>query len=93
MVSYFNLMIATDLCFAITPVDARHRPRPYGPRLTRAPACRWPRPHTDDRYRAVNPSLLPGGELFRHNRRADPVPPQGPSVSPASRTGEQGVDP
>ena len=24
MVSYFNLMIATDLCFAITPVDERH---------------------------------------------------------------------
>ena len=34
MVSYFNLMIASDLCFAITPVDARHRPRPYAPRLT-----------------------------------------------------------
>jgi hypothetical protein len=34
MVSYFYLMIAIDLCFAITPVDARHRPRPYGPRLT-----------------------------------------------------------
>ena len=24
MVSYFNLMIASDLCFATTPVDAWH---------------------------------------------------------------------
>ncbi len=34
MVSYFYLMIASDLCFATTVVDARRRPRPHGPRLT-----------------------------------------------------------
>ena len=61
MVSYFNLMIATDLCFAITPVDARHRPRP------------WPSAH---RF-AVGPHAIlmiviapwirayQGGQLFR----------------------------
>jgi hypothetical protein len=27
MVSYFNLMIASDLCFPVTPVDVWHPPR------------------------------------------------------------------
>jgi hypothetical protein len=57
MVSYFNLMIATDLCFAITPVGD-HDLMALG-----SPACCWPPRHSDDRYRAVDPSL-PGGRII-----------------------------
>jgi hypothetical protein len=89
MVSYFNLMIATDLCFAIT--GQREAPTTtLWPSAHSAQACRWPPRHTDDRYCAVDPSLP--GEYF--GITGDLVPPQGPSVSPApaSRTGGRGID-
>ena len=85
MVSYFHLMIASNLCFAITPVDAR-------PSAHSAQACRCP-------HAILMIVIAPwirayqGGEYFGiTGALTDPVPPQGPSVSPASRTGGRGMD-
>jgi hypothetical protein len=92
MVSYFYLMIASDLCFATLPVHARHRSRPCGPRLTVHGLAVGPHAML---MIVIAPWIraYQGGELFRHNRGADPVPPQGRSVSLTSRTGGQGIDP
>ena len=59
MVSYFNLMIASDLCFATTPVDAWHEHdlMALGSRCTGLPLALR---HTDDRYRIVDPSQPTG---------------------------------
>jgi hypothetical protein len=90
MVSYFNLMIATDLCFAITPVGPRRSTTTLWPWSTGALACRWP-------YAILMIVIAPwirayqGENYFGITGALTPCCRRAPNVSPTSRTGGQGV--
>jgi hypothetical protein len=83
MVSYFNLMIATGVFLRqhqstrgtdhdLMALDSRCIDLPLALR------------HTDDGYASwIRANRT--GELFRHNRPADPVPPHGSGVSPTTK--------